>query len=51
MEEAWFDCAALSIGVMLEVEYYRRRELAFSDMEARELFGGWPGGRRGIWIA
>lgn len=42
VEEAWFDSAALSIGVMLEkkaMAYYRKRELACSDKATRELFG------------
>ncbi len=42
VEDAWFDSAALSIGVLLEkraMEYYRKRELASSDQATRELFG------------
>lgn len=42
VDEAWFDSAALSIGVMLEkkaMDYYRKRELASSDKATRELFG------------
>lgn len=41
VEDAWFDSAALSIGVMLEkkaMEYYRKRELVSSDKATKELF-------------